>query len=85
MAAKNTKAGTPVPILGGYFPLSVLWQGVGEAPPLFRSEGAAKWFIRIHRQEIVQAKALARFGGQAYVHLSRFEPLLERIALEAAC
>lgn len=84
MAAKSTKAGAQGPILGGFFPLSVLWQRVGEGPPLFRSENAAKWFLRIHREEVVRAQALARYGGQSYVHLSRFEPLLERIALEAA-
>jgi hypothetical protein len=77
---KSSNIRAPEPILGGFVPINVLWDG-GAKPALFLSETSARWFIRTNRAELVEAKALARFGARTLIHQERFEEVAQRVAL----
>ena len=51
------------PILGTYRPLASLWDSGG----LFPSEGAARWFLRRNRRELVQRRALIQHAGRIFI------------------
>ncbi len=83
MAAAATKAHQPS-ILGGFVPLSTLWERGRAAEALFPSESSARWYLRGHREALVAERVLAMHLGRMYVNLERLEPIIERIAIEAA-
>lgn len=71
-------------VLSGFVPLAALWEGVDESPPLFPSEPSARWFSRVHREELVNAQAIARHRRLILVHPERFARVVEKVALDAA-
>ncbi len=73
----NTQASEPV--LPGFVPLSHAWDG-GMNPPFFRSEWSARYFVRVNRNELIRAQAMARLSSVTYMHPERFRKLM----LEAA-
>jgi hypothetical protein len=68
--------------LGGFIALQSLWDA--EAAPLFPSESSARWFIRTHREALVDAQAIAIHTGRTLIHLERFEAVVQRVALQLA-
>lgn len=88
--AKSTKKGDdeqgPRPILGGFIPVaSVQWgDASNQTAALFPSPIAATWFIRTHREQLVEAQALARHRYRLLIHPERFEAVVQRAALDAA-
>jgi hypothetical protein len=74
------------PILGGFIPFAVLWDGGAPGSPaaLFPSEVSARWFIRTHRGELVAAQAIAIHCNKTLVHPDRFAAVVQRAALAAA-
>jgi hypothetical protein len=84
MAAATSSNAHHPPILGGFVPLSTLWERGRAAEALFPSEASARWYLRVHRETLVAERALAMHLGRMYVHPERLEPVVERIALEAA-
>ena len=70
-----------VPILGGFIPLQALWdEGAGGA--LFPSENSARWFLRINRDALVDAQAIAMHAGKIIFHPERLEAVAQRLAIE---
>lgn len=78
------KAKSYTPILGGFVPLPALWDEGGDAAPLFPSEASARWFIRINRAALSDARAIAIHAGRTFVHRRRLEAVARRVALEVA-
>jgi len=72
------------PILGGYYPLSELWDKGGSETALFPSEVSARWYIRQHKDELVDAEALLMHTGRLYFHPELFQTVVKRTGLEAA-
>lgn len=70
------------PLLSGFVPFSKLWGS--KATSNFPSEGSARWFLRINRDALVKAEALAVHRGRMLVHPERFATAVERIATGAA-
>ena len=77
------KAKSYTPILGGFIPLAALWDEGSDAS-LFPSEASARWFIRIHRAALTEARAIAIHAGRTYVHRERFEAVAQQVALAQA-
>lgn len=80
MKKKPSSARAPEPLPPGFDPLPEAWEG-GSNPPLFRSEWSARYFIRVNRERLIQAKALARISGETYFHQERFREVLLEAAL----
>lgn len=40
---------------------------------VFPSRGSIEWYIRVHRDKLLRAKALLKVGGQVFVHAERFD------------
>lgn len=76
------KQKTPSPILG-FLPLAVLWEDAASGP-LFQSEPSARWYLRIQREQLVQAGALAIHAGRLLVDLEKFKVVAREVALQAA-
>ena len=87
-AAEHSKTQTPPitkirPVLGEFFPFEVLWLQQ-ELPPLFNSEGAARWFFRNNRVRLVRAEATIIHTGRVLVHPARVSAVAEAVALRSA-
>lgn len=83
MARKKTDTPKYPPILGGFIPLGALWDEAGGAA-LFPSENSARWFIRSHRAELLQAQALAMHAGRMLVDPERFGIVARAVAITMA-
>lgn len=51
---------------------------------LFRSDGSLQWFLRKHKQQLVEAGALLLHCGQWYVDPARFEGYVRQAGATAA-
>lgn len=71
------------PALGEFFPFEVLWSPHSDAP-IFNSEGAARWFFRNNRAQLVAAHATVIHTGRVLVHPARCAVVAEAVALENA-
>lgn len=68
-------------IMDGFSKLQTLWK---EHPALFPNESSARWFIRNHRQSLLDAQAILIHVGKTWVHLQRFTNVARREALAEA-
>jgi hypothetical protein len=68
--------------MGGFVPLPALW--TPERGALFPSKPSARWFLSRHRQELLEAQALAMHAGRMLVHPARVEAVALKVALAAA-
>lgn len=74
---------TQQPILGGFVPLSTLWDGAAKSA-LFPSESSARWFVQMNRQALVEAEAIAYHRRRVMVHPERMETVARAVALSCA-
>jgi hypothetical protein len=80
--ARERAAASPLlrRMLSDYVPISALW--TGQHTP-YASEQSARWSIRQHRQQLVDAGALALDRGRLLVQPELFVQVVERAAIEA--
>ena len=74
---RKTKAAPAIPFLEGFFPFRQLYEG---RQPLHDSEQSARWWVRKHKGQLVQAQAVALHRGALMVHLERYAKLAEQEA-----
>ena len=51
---------------------------------VFRSMGAADWFVRQHKAALIEAGALVMLTGQWHVHEELFDAVVMRVGMDAA-
>jgi hypothetical protein len=68
-------------MLEGYQPIRALWDGEEQ---IFPSEQSARWALRQYKAKLAEADALALHRGCLFVHVQRFESLLEQEAIKKA-
>ena len=51
---------------------------------VFQSEGALQWFVRQHRQGLVDVGALVMLTGQWHAHEARFDAYVMKVGMDAA-
>lgn len=85
MATKQGAITPPksTPVFGSFYPLQTLWEG-GAGASLFPSESSARWFLRVHRNALVEAEAIAIHTGRMLVDPFRCSTVAQRLALESA-
>lgn len=67
-------------LLPGFEPLSVLWEG---DKPVFPSEMAVRWQLRVNREALIKAEAVALLGNKMLVHRERLLKVIRDKALAA--
>jgi hypothetical protein len=72
------------PILGGFIPIAALWTEARSLGPLFPSEVSARWYVRKHREALVEGEAIAIHLKKTYIHLERFQAVARQLALDTA-
>lgn len=83
-AVKQAKeTGEDGPIFANFFPKSKLYDEKTR-PRLFQSETSASWFLRVHREKLVKANAIAVHAGRILVDPDRCAKVAEEVALENA-
>lgn len=70
-----------VSMLPGFVSVVNLWAG---ADPVFLSENAARWALRIHRDSLIDAKAIALFRNRMFIHPERLVKALGQLSIESA-
>jgi hypothetical protein len=70
------------PLMGQFWPVSVLWEGDGA---LFPSEQSARWALRGIRSRLAKAGALAYHRGRLQVDPGKVAEIAREIAIEKAC
>lgn len=85
MATKRNTNTPPksVPVFGSFYPLQTLWEGGGGAS-LFPSESSARWFLRVHRNALVEAEAIAIHTGRMLVDPFKCSTVAQRLAIDLA-
>lgn len=78
MATPKTRPAQPA-VLSEFRPLRDLW--VGPAP-LFQSENAARWGVRVLSEKLAAVDAIAIHGRQMYFHPERVVQVIDRDAIE---
>ena len=83
-ANTNTSIITPpksTPVFGSFHSLPILWE---PDAGLFPSESSARWFLRLHRQALIDAEAIAIHTGRILVDPARVSLVAEKVALDTA-
>jgi hypothetical protein len=82
MKAQNNAATSSRATLPGFLPFPVAWTP-GEAQ-IFASEASARWFMRNHKNELVQAEAIALHAGAWHFDPVKFAAVARAVALRRA-